>query len=234
MKGYRFPMDFLDPVFLLAALLALTIHECAHAYAAYKLGDHTAKVSGRLTLNPIAHLDPLGTLMFFAVGFGWGKPVPVNPYYFKHPTRDNALTAFAGPLSNLLLAFVAYLIMAAGVRYTNMIGDPFSYLGDADAPRNALDVLARFLEATVFVNVGLCAFNLLPVAPLDGSKVLQAFIPPHYEDEYERFMSYGPYILLGLIVLGRMGSFDPLTLWIWTIMGWVFHAFTAIGGIFGF
>src|SRR4051794_28802693 len=102
---------FLNPAYIIAILFALSFHEAAHAWMANKLGDSTAKIEGRLTLNPLAHLDPIGTLLFIAVGFGWGKPVPVNPYYFRNPKRDSALTALAGPVSNLILAAVSFILL---------------------------------------------------------------------------------------------------------------------------
>src|SRR4051812_8481457 len=104
---------FLQPPFLIAILFALSFHEAAHAWMALRLGDATAKLAGRLTLNPLAHLDPLGTILFVIVGFGWGKPVPVNPYYFRQPKRDNALVALAGPVSNLILAAVSFILLLA-------------------------------------------------------------------------------------------------------------------------
>ena len=105
-------MGFLNPIFILSILIALTVHEWAHAFVANRLGDPTAREMGRLTLNPIVHLDPMGTILFLLVGFGWGKPVPVNERYFHHPKRDTALVAAAGPVSNLVLAFIAFIALS--------------------------------------------------------------------------------------------------------------------------
>ena len=103
--------QFLTPTFIISVLIALSVHEWAHGFTAHRLGDPTAKVEGRLTLNPLAHLDPIGTAMFLIVGFGWGKPVPVDPRYFKHYKRDTSLVALAGPASNLVLALLAFLVL---------------------------------------------------------------------------------------------------------------------------
>lgn len=220
--------SFLNPIFLLAMLIALSVHEAAHAYVAYKLGDHTAKVAGRMTLNPIAHLDPMGTILFFLVGFGWGKPVPVNPYYFKHPVRDGAITAFAGPVSNFLLAFVSFLTLHFGLGY-----NPLS-LGALMIPSEEVSVLRmfgeNFLSSMLFLNLGLMAFNLLPVAPLDGSKVLHLFIPVRLQDDYDRFMEWGPYLLLALLIAGSFTSLDILSTWIMAIMEAVLRGFSMMVG----
>ena len=166
------PPVHLDPPFLIAILIGLSVHECAHAYVANLLGDPTAKYDGRLTLNPIAHIDPFGAIFFLIAGFGWGKPVPVNPRYFNNPRRDGALVSIAGPVSNLLLALLAFVILRSF--------DLFSALSDTGAfaaHGGAVGFLTQVLVSLLFVNLGLMAFNLLPVAPLDGSKILQSFIP---------------------------------------------------------
>lgn len=220
--------SFLNPSFLLAMLIALSVHEAAHAYVAYKLGDHTAKVAGRLTLNPIAHLDPMGTVLFLLVGFGWGKPVPVNPHFFKHPARDNALTALAGPVSNFILAMLAYLLLALVFRmapnnvYELLVSHPHTNIFLAFL----CDVLLKF----IFVNLGLMAFNLLPVAPLDGSKILEFFIPLRQQDAYERYMQYGPYILLALLLVGNITRIDPLGTWITSVMSLTIGSFHIMFG----
>ena len=222
--------SFLNPTFLLAMLLALSVHEAAHAYAAYKLGDHTAKLAGRLTLNPLAHLDPMGTILFLIVGFGWGKPVPVNPYYFKHPKRDSAITAFAGPLSNFLLAIASLLLLklSAGSLASS---SAFSLLDAGTGDANIfLAFLHSFLAAFVFLNLGLMAFNLIPIAPLDGSKILALFIPPRFEDDYDRFMEYGPYVLLALLIGENILHVSILSWWIQSVMGGVLSLFSAVFG----
>ncbi len=204
----------LTPSFIIAVLVALTIHEFAHAWAAHKLGDPTAKYEGRLTLNPLAHIDPLGALLFLVAGFGWGKPVPVNPRHLRHPRRDTALVALAGPASNLLLAFAVVLLMAI----------------IAHVP--ALDALPQFifffLRELLTINLVLMAFNLLPIAPLDGSKIFAAFVPYRYEDSYEQLMQYGPYILLGIIILERTIGFPLLGWWIDVITGPILRVMGAL------
>lgn len=171
---------FLSPYYLLALVLVLTVHECSHAWTANRLGDPTAKREGRLTLNPLAHLDILGTLMLFFVGIGWGKPVPVNPHNFEKPKRDQALTALAGPLANLALAFIAAI--------------PYSYLSNFTA-------LYDFSAAVLDVSIVLFLFNMLPIPPLDGSKFVGIFVPRRFYSFYEDFLSKGlPYFIVLLFV----------------------------------
>ncbi len=219
-------LSFITLPFILAILLALSVHEWAHGYVAYRLGDPTAKYEGRLTLNPLAHLDPLGTLMFLFVGFGWGKPVPINPRYFRHYRRDTALVSIAGPLSNLMLAIASFLLLLAVAPKGFINGD----LTNMAASGNVLQsFFIDFLGSSLFLNLGLMAFNLLPVAPLDGSKVLAAFLPHEYEQQYDEYMRYGPYILLALLVFGRSGGFDPLGIWIHAIIDPILHVMSLIG-----
>ncbi|MCA9369015.1 MAG: site-2 protease family protein [Pseudomonadales bacterium] len=165
-------------------VVALTIHEFAHAFVADKLGDPTPKYQGRVTLNPMAHLDPLGTLAILIVGFGWGKPVQFDPFNLKEPKRDTALIALAGPASNILLA----ILLGIGLSLLPATG--------VLAP-----ILARFMVFTLYINVMLAIFNLVPVYPLDGSKIFEALLPPDTALAYEQFMHrYGSIVLLMLIV----------------------------------
>src|SRR3989338_5598373 len=172
-----------DPLFILtyaiALLCAVTIHEAAHAYVALRLGDDTASQSGRLTLNPFAHLDLLGTVFLLLVGFGWGKPVPVNPNNFKKPAKDEALVALAGPFSNLCLAIVVALIF----QLTR------SYLSEQ---------LSNLLITIGYFNLILMIFNLLPVPPLDGSKIVRLVIG---DRAYQTLSAYGIYILIAIVFL---------------------------------
>jgi Zn-dependent protease len=174
---------------ILAFVLCITVHEFAHAITAYRLGDPTPKRQGRISLNPIDHLDPLGTLMLIlmvvtgARGIGWGKAVQVNPANFEHPRRDMMLVAAAGPFSNLLFALLIVLIM----RF---------------APFSMTPGLADFLIFMVYMNIGLMFFNLIPIAPLDGSKILAGLLPADAAYRYEMAMfRFGPILLLALVFI---------------------------------
>ena len=173
-----------------AVLLCLTVHETCHGLAACALGDPTARSRHRLSLNPLRHIDWFGLLMMFAVGFGWAKPVPVDPRYFRHPKRGMALTALAGPLSNFALALA-------------LLGSCRALLTLASPPAALLD----FLVESSILSVGLGVFNLLPVPPLDGSKVLGAFLP---DRAYGALMRYERYGLLALLALTWLGIGDGL------------------------
>jgi Zn-dependent protease len=162
-------------------LFAITIHEYAHGKAALSLGDPTAKNLGRLTLNPLPHIDPLGAICLFLFNFGWAKPVPVNYRYFKNPRKDIILMSLSGPLANLSAAFVAGIF----IRY---------FLLPWDVYRLALAYL-------LLMNIGLGLFNLLPIPPLDGSHVLENVLPPSSAETYRRLARYGPVLLIGVILL---------------------------------
>lgn len=196
-----------SPAFLIAMLIAISVHECAHGLMAYWLGDMTAKYEGRLTLNPLAHLDLFGTLMFFVIGFGWAKPVPVNPNNFHGNAKHGmTLTALAGPASNLLLAFL-----------TLFVGLAISTLGISVGPGAAAFFLDLF-HTMLWLNLGLMAFNLLPIAPLDGSNILAMFIPYQYEETYEQYLRHGPMILLFLLIAERILGFPIIVSWISVIV----------------
>jgi len=177
-----------------AILLALTIHELSHAAAAYKLGDHTARDQGRLTLNPIVHLDLLGTIMLLTGLFGWAKPVPVNPYNLRNPKRDLMLISLAGPLSNivqaLLCGFVIRGILALAAVNQELLNSPFA------------KYIMLFLLLAFFINSGLAFFNLLPLYPLDGSKILAWFLPDKYADGYMNATRYAMPVIFGLVIIG--------------------------------
>ena len=180
----------------LAALIALTVHEFSHGYAAYKLGDPTAKSLGRLTLNPVKHIDPIGALCMVFFRFGWAKPVPINPRYFKKPKRDFALTALAGPLSNLLLAF------AFGLVYLLTVKGFSSVFFESELSYRLAVNLTLFIYIFHAVNLGLAVFNLIPVPPLDGSRLLNVILPTRLYFKvmrYERQIYYG---LIGWLLLG--------------------------------
>ncbi|MDI6815619.1 MAG: site-2 protease family protein [Actinomycetota bacterium] len=169
-----------------ALLIAVTVHEFMHGKIAHLYGDSTAKDQGRLSLNPLKHLDPLGTLMIIVAGFGWAKPVPVNPHRFKDPRKHMMLVGLAGPLANFtsayLLARLFYLPMP--------------------------EVLSALLGVTIWINVMLGIFNLLPIPPLDGSKIIPYFLPESMQDAWYSFEQYGFIILLGLVFLvpGFLGT----------------------------
>ena len=169
-------------------IISISIHEFAHAFIASKLGDPTAKLLGRVTLNPLAHLDPLGTFLLLVAGFGWGKPVPFNPIYLKNPKRDTAIISFAGPASNFLLAILISIFV--------------SLVPQTGLPAQAgLFSLLRFLFYMIaFYNLVLGFFNLIPIHPLDGFKVVNGFLPHELSVQWLQMAPYGIWILLVLIM----------------------------------
>jgi Zn-dependent protease len=176
-------------------LFSLTVHEFAHGYVAFRLGDQTARALGRLTLNPLKHLDPLGTLAFFVFHFGWAKPVPVNPAYFKNPQKGMLLVALAGPVTNLILAVISATLARTVVLLAQSI--PYSALGEAIfVPLNSM------LIASVWINLVLCIFNFLPIPPLDGSRILAGLLPPDLARFYASVERYGFVLLVILAVTG--------------------------------
>lgn len=189
---------------LLAVLFCLTVHETCHGLAALALGDPTAKRQHRLSLNPLRHIDWFGLLMMLVAGFGWARPVPVNPNYFKKPRQGMALTALAGPVSNLLLALL--LLIPARLIYTYAHYSVFN--------QTALD----FLTSTAALSIGLGLFNLIPIPPLDGSKVLAVLLPERayrWLMHYERF---GIFALWLLVALGVGGRYMSLAIsWVYTL-----------------
>jgi Zn-dependent protease len=194
-------MDIIQFIyFVIALLITLSVHEAAHALVAYYLGDPTAKMRGRLTLNPIKHLDLFGSIIFLITQrIGWGKPVPVNPANFKHPVRDSALTALAGPMSNFILSFAVAL--------------PWKYLGGYLAGNAVGAQLLIILQLTFHVSIYLGIFNLFPFPPLDGSKILGLFVPKRWHSQYANYLANGlPYfvfiLMLDIILLPRIFGFS--------------------------
>ena len=169
--------------FLVALLVTLSVHEAAHAATAYYLGDPTAKLAGRVTLNPIAHLDPIGSVIFLVTQqIGWGKPVPVDPRNFKHPVRDNALTALAGPVSNFLLSFVMALLWKYAGPYVS-------------------DQVNLIFQMIFHVSIYLGLFNLFPFPPLDGSKIIGLFVPRKFYGKYDDYLDYGVKYFIAIILV---------------------------------
>jgi len=186
--------------FVVSMLLGLIFHEFCHAWVANRLGDPTPRLMGRLTLNPLAHYDPIGTTMILFAGFGWAKPVPVNPNYTKNPKRAMLLIAFAGPASNLVVAALAALPIRLGwvPFHTFFVSNPEMW-----APiwtSSVSDILDLFLSTVLFLNVLLAVFNLLPLPPLDGSKVLMGLLPDDLARQYQRLEPWGPGLLMLLII----------------------------------
>jgi Zn-dependent protease len=184
---------FIAAALVVGFLISLALHEAAHAYVAYRLGDTTAKDAGRLTLNPLAHLDPFGTLALFIFGFGWGKPVPYNPSRLKG-MLDELKIALAGPFANILLAFV----LAIGPRYAFIKNVPI----EENIWLNVSDALSN-------LNILLAALNLLPIPPLDGSKLIMLFLSPIAKI---KFIFYGQWLLFGLIVLQVVNETNRINL----------------------
>lgn len=186
------PLIFI-PLFT-ALLLALSFHELSHGLIAYWLGDMTAKDAGRLTFNPLKHIDPMGVVLLLLIGFGWGKPVPVNHYNLKYPKWGPAMVGAAGPISNLIFALSAgYLFVALEPTGMNPV-DLYAVL--AGAP----NLMFVFLSFLVVYNIMLMVFNLLPIPPLDGSSILFALLPPQYDYIATWLQTRGPLVLFGVII----------------------------------
>jgi len=186
-------------------LIAITFHEFSHAMMANRLGDPTAKRLGRLSLNPIRHLDPLGTLMLFLVGFGWGKPVPINPNYFRmNPRRGMAISALAGPLSNFALAALLGVLVRVGVvDWHSPWSWPFYPFASWDASWVAADIIGY----VILLNLILGVFNLIPIPPLDGFNIAVGILPRRQAEAVARLQQYGPLLLLLLVFLGYFTGF---------------------------
>ena len=196
------PLGFLTSLLLSipGLLLAFSMHEFAHGFAAYKMGDNTAKYSGRLSLNPLHHMDPIGTLCLFLCGFGWAKPVPINPYNFRNRRLGIIVVSLAGPFMNFVIALISAFFMVLIRNYA-----PFN---------NFTEFLYSVLLYSMSLNVGLMCFNLIPIPPLDGSKVLLEFLPYRYRNTFYQLERYSAFILMALLftdmlnpILGTMRSF---------------------------
>ena len=190
-------------------LYSIIIHELAHGWVAYRMGDQTAKLQGRLSLNPLKHLDPIGTLMLFLVGFGWAKPVPVNFDNLRDLRKGLIFVSSAGIVANMLLAFTAFLL--------NHLLSP-----------SPSGILAPVLYYTAQINIMLAAFNLIPIPPLDGSKILMGFLPDRYQYALSRLEPYGFFIIIGLLYIGAL---NPVIAFFWWVILLLISAL-ADGGLF--
>lgn len=181
-------------ILTIPVLLAITLHEFAHGWVANRLGDPTARLLGRLTLNPIKHLDPIGTLAFFLTGMiGWAKPVPVNILQLKDPKKDMMLVALAGPLTNIFLAAVSALFL----KFLSITGLTYNF-----SLLSVIRPIYLMAQASVMINVGLAIFNIIPVPPLDGSRILTGLLPYRQALTFSKIEPYGFMILIGLMFTG--------------------------------
>jgi len=196
------------------ALICITFHELAHGYTAYRLGDRTAKDMGRLTLNPIKHLDPIGLLMILIFRFGWAKPVPVNMYNFSNPRRYMAITAIAGPLSNIILAMFVMLIYGFVIAASGGISE-----------EGAGAVIQEIILSTVYISIALAMFNLMPIPPLDGSKVLFSLLP---DGLYTKLMRYERFGIILLIIVLNTPVFRSTIV---KLTGTLFNSFFAVAEV---
>jgi Zn-dependent protease len=185
--------------YVIVLLTAFSVHEFAHAWTANYFGDDTPRLYGRLTLNPLAHLDVIGSLMLIFAGIGWAKPVPVDPYVLRRRSPSALMwVSLAGPASNFLMALVAAIPFRLGLISTSAV------------PSTALFSLPAFLNQFIIINLSLMLFNLIPIAPLDGEKVLEYFLPPNMARSFESLRPYGPMILMGLFVIGTFTGISIL------------------------
>jgi Zn-dependent protease len=197
------------PYVVITLIFAFTFHEFAHAFVAYKFGDMTAKKQGRLTLNPLKHLDPFGTLLILIAGFGWARPVPVNRFFFKKPRLAGVLVSAAGPLSNLVLAAIGFIIAYGLNRFGATASDNF-YI---------------FLEIFIQLNIVLFVFNLLPLPPLDGYRIVEDLAPNNVRAKMTQYEQYGILIFLILVMIRPLNNmtiqpiFDVVIPWVWNVLG---------------
>jgi len=202
----------LDPsiqVILIPVLVfALSFHEFAHGWMAHRLGDSTAKNQGRLTLNPLAHLDPIGALVLYFAGFGWAKPVPVDGSNLANPRTDMMKIAFAGPASNLLLALIGGVLLRILIG-SSFVVESLTYYASSNFIKIVFETLIRFTQ----INIALAVFNLIPIPPLDGSQIFSGLIVQKNPDLVMKLQMYGPQILFGLILVGYFIKI-PLLWWV--------------------
>lgn len=211
-------------------LFSLTFHEVSHGYIACKLGDPTARNLGRLTLNPIKHLDPIGSLLMLLVGYGWAKPVPVNTRNFRDPKKGMALTALAGPVSNLILAFVSVAIYSLMIALLNVEAVAMALMANQTI-LNLYSAVYSMFSLCAYLNVSLAVFNLIPLPPFDGSRIFYSVLPAK---AYFAVMKYERYILIVFLVLLYTGivslPIGYITNWIITLFNFIFGLIFGIGG----
>ncbi len=219
------PLAFLIVVgaFVFTILVSLSVHEFSHAYVADRLGDRTPRALGRVTLNPRAHLDPFGSLMILFVGFGWARPVPINPFNTANPQRTLALTASAGPISNLVMAGLAGFPIKTGMVngshpfvHPSLVDNLAAYATDSTG-----NLIGLFLGTVVLINILLAIFNLLPLAPLDGFNVAVGLLPRELSDPLRRAAPWMPGILMLLILMPFITNSSPL----FTVMAPIINLF---------
>jgi len=205
----------LDPavqvILIPVIIFALSFHEFSHGWMAHRYGDPTAKNAGRLTLNPMAHLDVFGSMALYFMGFGWAKPVPVDPRYLANPKKDMMRIALAGPVSNLILAFISGILLSVLLR-----------MGIIGSQSPLIMVLIMSLQ----INLVLAIFNFIPIPPLDGSRILEGMVPNKYHNELAKFEYYGPRVLFGLILISMFTGFNIFSVIISPIMSVFLKLFT--------
>ena len=203
-----------------AVILAISFHEAAHGYIAYKCGDPTAKMMGRVTMNPVAHFDLIGTLSMLLAGFGWAKPVVVNSRNFRHIRLDSALVALAGPAANFIMAFIAVLVYFA-LAFVELSGTAGQFV----------TIAANMVFQIVLMNISLMIFNLIPIPPLDGSKVLFSFLPAKAYNFILKYERYGFLILFVVIMVGILDI--PISMAMSWVLGVLFNMAKWIFSVFG-
>lgn len=195
------PLSFIFS--FIALIVAITVHEFAHAYTADRLGDPTPRLQGRLTLNPLAHLDPIGTIMLLMVHFGWGKPVQFDPFNLRNPRRDSAIISIAGPVTNFIIAILSAVLLHL------LFNARLTFISNG-ATNLTLFVLIALLQPIILFNVALGIFNLIPIHPLDGFKIVEGFLSDKYARQWHELEGYGMIFLL-FLVLPVFGGVSPIS-----------------------